>query len=443
MVLVVRVSDFEQVDQHWQRTHEVASTLAELDLLLAAEPTHTQALNLAGWLRVSRTGDDAVQFERGLGQLRRALELGTDHDPRIIANFVDALASKQRGTEAVPWCRTWCEAHPRVASGFNTLGWLVGVALGQPDEGLVALDRAVELEPWFGTARLNRARVLLALQRIDPADEDLRIAVRVGCFRPHEAWVRLGEIAAARGQLRRALGAFRRASEVDQRGEYSLRLHQVIQSICSVLLQQQRYFLHPADDSAFSQQLERPAKRGAIVPLRQLAARAQMLATQRPEVASACAGIARCAQALGLVPGDADHSFCAELAISTEAGRELGRDFLAVQLLLYDELLAREEPLPGARGQFETALNTRAWDEAFIALRRLEPEPRLAAGETLGDRLVLFGELELADQAYGVAVAAATEVASWSTSGGEGLAAMSEVHRLEARQHLAHQKEPS
>lgn len=71
-----------------------------------------------------------------------------------------------------------------------------------------------------------------------------------------DEWKKAGEAHLARGQLRRALGAFRRALEVDARGEQSFALHQLASVTAQVLSQRGAFFLHPSDDTVRSRWLE-------------------------------------------------------------------------------------------------------------------------------------------------------------------------------------------
>jgi tetratricopeptide (TPR) repeat protein len=418
---------YAQAEAEWDRGHQVDQTVVQLDAALVLEPNHVRALAFSGWLRTTHR---PAEFELGLAQLLRALELGTD-DSRVAANVADALASAKRGREALEPVRRWCEAHPLEPAGWNALGWLLGVTLGEHAKGLEALDRALSVSPWFANARLNRARVRLALQQLDPAEADLHVALRGDCWRPHEVLVRLGEVAAARGQLRRALGFFRRAVERDTRGEYSLSLHQAVQALGSVLLQQGRYFLHVHEDSVRVQRLERPAPAAAPLPLSALVARAQTLRTV-PALEETCAGVVACAEAQQLLPAFADHSFALQLEQhGGEAARRLAADWRVAQLALYDELLMREE---GAPTPFERALSQRDWAAAkALVLADADAEQRLGLAERLGDRLAMLGDERQARELWQVAHAAAREFASWATAGGEGLARMADVERLEAR----------
>lgn len=97
-------------------------------------------------------------------------------------------------------------------------------------------------------SELARAKALLERNELAEAERALWSAIRGGDARAHEAWLRLGELHAARGHLRRAVGAFRRAQELDSRGEYAFVLHQGVSALGQVLHRQQKPFLHPADE---------------------------------------------------------------------------------------------------------------------------------------------------------------------------------------------------
>lgn len=95
---------------------------------------------------------------------------------------------------------------------------------------------------------LDRAKQLLEQNALEAAELALWDVIRARGERVHEAWLRLGELHAARGQLRRALGAFRRAQALDARGEYAFLLHQAVSTLGQVLHGHRRPFLHPADE---------------------------------------------------------------------------------------------------------------------------------------------------------------------------------------------------
>ena len=58
---------------------------------------------------------------------------------------------------------------------------------------------------------IEHAKALLGRNDLAEAEKVLWAVIRGADVRAHEAWLRLGELHAARGHLRRAVGAFRRA----------------------------------------------------------------------------------------------------------------------------------------------------------------------------------------------------------------------------------------
>ncbi len=71
-----------------------------------------------------------------------------------------------------------------------------------------------------------------------------------------DEWKQAAHDALAKGHLRRALGAFRRALELDRRGDLSFELHQLISAATQVLSQRGAYYLHPSDETARSRWVE-------------------------------------------------------------------------------------------------------------------------------------------------------------------------------------------
>jgi tetratricopeptide (TPR) repeat protein len=105
---------------------------------------------------------------------------------------------------------------------------------------------------------LDRAKQLLEQNALEAAELELWQVLRVaGEPRVHEAWLRLGELYASRGHLRRALGAFRRAQALDLRGEYAFLLHQAVSTLGQVLHAHQRPFLHPAEEHVRTERMVR------------------------------------------------------------------------------------------------------------------------------------------------------------------------------------------
>lgn len=433
-------------DAAWQR-RDAAAALASADALLALEPGHLDALNLAGFLRTSLKSDVPGEWERGLAQLERALDLGTS-DVRVIVNYADALARRDRSADAVPRVRAFAEAHPGARAAWNTLGWLLGVVGDDFAAGRAALERAVAGHDWYGDARLNLGRLHAKQGAPREAVAQLVLAVQSkDCYRPHEAWVRLGESYAALGCLRRALGALRRAQEVDRKGEYTRPLFDGIGALTHVLHQHRRFILHVFDETQRNKALE--AARPVVgpdaprEPLAALAARARALRTEVKEAAlTALEAVEEQAAARALLPRWSDQSPCHDLeAHGGEAGHALAAAWRVAQADLYEELLEREEPLDEPQAPLSgarAAAAARRWDDALAALEtnlRAHPEvqdPETVGGlaEAWGDRLVRLDEPARAADFYAVAEDAYARFASWATSGGEGLARMAAVERV-------------
>ena len=155
-------------------------------------------------------------------------------------------------------------------------------------------------------------------------------------------WLVMGETHLASGRLRRALGAFRRSQQTDQRGENSFKLHTAVNAISTVLLQQHKFFLHLHDES--KQMQRRPPVAVDLGAVARVALEAK--AVLRPEVHRALDGIMVCAQAAALLPEYADQSFVLELeSRGGDGAKTLIDQWLDAQRWLYDALLNAEEPL--------------------------------------------------------------------------------------------------
>lgn len=422
--------ELEAADHAWFKEHDLRRALDILDELIGRDPNDTNALNFAGWLRTSQK----VDFERGVNELTRALA-GDDH--RSAVNLAEALGTHGRAEEAVRLIRPWCEAHPAAHYAWNSLGWLLGVVLDEEKDALAVLQR----HAWFSDNRFNAGRIHLKAKRIDEAEDCFSGALE--CFRPHEAWLHLGEIHATRGHLRRALGAWRRAAVLDTRREYSEALDRGINTVGNALLQQKKYFPHADDEVAAST----PPELKVGLSFDELADLArEVRPTVSGDLATDCAAIERCAHEKTLLPEYSDQALWTKLEkFGPKPAVHLAREWRAAQRLLYEELLDLEEPnarLVSTLRPVRTAIARRAWDEAFEALSKIDRQSEhgvedLAwAAELLGDRLRRNGHLELADRAWALAEDAFSQFASWATAGGEGLARMVDVNRLRSKRNL-------
>lgn len=436
---------WQQADEAWRR-RDADGALRALDALLAVEPAHLDALNLSGFLR---TTTRPAEWEAGLAQLERALDLGAT-DVRVLVNLVNALATQGRGAEALLRVRAWTERRPDDRAAWNTLGWLLGVVGNDVDGGRAALERAVQGHHWYGDARLNLGRLAVKQARWDEALGQLALAVQSpDCWRPHEAWTRLGELYAARGQLRRALGALRRAAERDDAHEYTAALVEQVGRLGHALHSQRRFVLHALDEQHRSRALERRDGRSIEAPpepLASLAARARaLLGTASPDLRPALDAIVEQASERALLPRWSDQSPSFDLErLGGPDERGLAADWRVALLDLYDELLDREEPafdVQSVLGRARAAAANRRWDEALMRLEpktqadfeELGPDTVAALAEGWGDRLVRLDEPAMAERFYSLAEARQREFASWATAGAEGLGRMSGVERMERK----------
>jgi tetratricopeptide (TPR) repeat protein len=429
------------------RRGDVDAALAAVDQLLAAEPTHLDGLNLAGFVRTTARPAD---WETGLGQLSRALELGTT-DVRALVNYANALAGRGRAAEAVSRVRGWTERRPDDRAAWNLLGWLLGVVGDDVEAGQAALARAVRGHHWYGDARLNLGRLAMKQQRWDEALAQLTLAVQAhDCWRPHEVWTRLGEVHAAKGHLRRALGALRRAAERDDAGEYTAALVEHVGRLGHALHSQRRFILHAVDERHRNRALETRDARLALdaprEPLSSLASRARaLLDAAAPPLRPALEAIVEQSLARALLPRWSDQSPSFDLEQqSGQRERALADDWRVALLDLYDELLEREEPafdVTRVVGRARAAAANRRWDEALLLLEpktrdeaeALGPDTVADLAERWGDRLVRLDEPALAERCYALAEAKLREFASWATAGAEGLGRMASVERVQRK----------
>ncbi|MCC6336566.1 MAG: hypothetical protein IT380_21580 [Myxococcales bacterium] len=436
-------------DAAWAR-RDAEAALRLVDELLTLEPTHLDALNLSGFVRTTVLAGQPDAFDTGLRHLERALDAGT-RDSRVIVNYAQALARKGRGSDAITRVRAWLDTHPDGHAAWNVLGWLLGVVGDDWRGGQAALEAALRGNPWYGDARLNLGRLYVKRGLWGAASLQLAFAVQSkNCWRPHEAWTRLGEVHVARGHLRRALGAFRRAQEVDAKGEYTRQLFDAVNALTHVLHQHRRFVLQVFDETARNRAMEErrlstpPATRP--LPLAALAERARGLRSSVREAAlTALECIEEQATARALLPRWSDQSATFDLEQhGAEEGRALGLAWRAALFELYEELLEREEPEADPsdlQSKARQAAAERRWDDARAALLAApqhpeaarDPEVVAALAERWGDRLTLLDDPDQAQRFYAVAEDAFAEVASWATAGGEGLARLVDVERLRKR----------
>ena len=435
------------------------AALASLLRAVALRPEHPNAKNFAGFLLTTRHRNDPSALALGLQLLTEAHALAPEED-RPLQNLVQGLVTAGQRAQALVIMDAAVAARPDAAQPLNLRGWLRGLADGadDPKGALADLEQALQRWAWYGDAHLNLGLVLLGLGEEARAWDAFTTALRTrNCWRPIDCHLRLGEIEARRGHLRRALGHFRRGAELDAGGGYVPALLAGVQSCGAALVESERYFLHALDESRRLAALESgtPAPRPA--PLRSLAKRARALLLRLGEpslhaVREAVDQIFMCA-GVGELPAmfsDRSPALVLEVAAGSTATpeplreplRELASRWITVQRSLYDELLAREEPDPedpeGPRAGVLAHASARRWAAALTELEALDTtkEPdllwRAATAETLGDRAFRDGDLT-APRLYGLALRDYQQYASSSTAGAEGTARTVDVDRVRRR----------
>jgi len=191
---------------------------------------------------------------------------------------------------------------------------------------------------------IEHAKALLGRNDLAEAEKVLWAVIRGADVRAHEAWLRLGELHAARGHLRRAVGAFRRAQELDARGEYAFVLHEAVSALGQVLHRQRKPFLHPADEFVRNRRL----MTGEVVAPLGAAAWLETAEALLPTLNAAGRGALE--QAIGFVRGGvldepwSEQSLSRQLELSAgEEVKALAESLRSLHLAWYEALLDLEE----------------------------------------------------------------------------------------------------
>jgi tetratricopeptide (TPR) repeat protein len=209
--------------------------------ILASDPTHGDALHLAGCVRYQKNDRDAgialvrqaIAVNPGLavahdnlglmlrsrGDLteaeashRRAAEANPDN-PVAHNHLGVALFRQQRVAEAIECYRRAIALQPGHAEALNNLGAALQ-AQGRLDEAVESHRRAVAAKPDYVEAHNNLAQALNKLGRGGEAAESLRRAIAV---RPSyaAAHVNLGSLLREQGDLDAAIDSYRTAIEAE------------------------------------------------------------------------------------------------------------------------------------------------------------------------------------------------------------------------------------
>ncbi|MCY1013026.1 tetratricopeptide repeat protein [Nannocystis pusilla] len=437
--------------RHRRGEHDGA--LAAFEAALELDPRHARALNDAGWLLTTDLSERPGARGRGLDLLRDAIAAGPD-DTRPLYNFADACVAVGQPGEALVPVEAALQRRPDWAEAWNLRGWLRGVKGDDPHGGLDDLQQALRHRPWYGDAHLNRGRIFVGLGEHAEAESALRLALRCGCFRPGEAHYRLAGLQERRGHLRRALGHYRRAFEVGA-AEFRQDAAGGVVRCGNALHHRGAFFVHADEQIRLAtvdreQRRPRPIAEVLVEVRRELARVPEESADSQLQVGRlGLLAAEACFSGHVLEPRWTDQSpaLAIELLATCFTGerhdalRRVAEDVRRIWLELYDELLAREEPDPeaSALAEVERLAGERDHSAAISALRAIDVCDdehllrRAAVAERLGDHARLHGEVEGALDLYRLAHGDFARYASYATAGGEGMARMLDVNRLNGK----------
>ena len=418
--------------------------IAAAERAVAIDDGFPNASNYAGWLLWKKPGADAALLERALDHFARAVEL-TPAAVAPAANHGDVLLALGRIEEAFAWMEKRTIDPASAPSAHNWIGYW-RLQRCEADAALEHLRAAVRLRPTWGVPRINLAEVLertkLGDEMFDVLDPD---AFRFDDDKQRSfAYERRGAYAARKGWLRSGLSMMRRAIVAGERG-HSTRLGEQREG--------ERYLaamLRAHGIWAPSFELERRwiAARGHEEKPTKREAQAAL------EAAGAVAegGALRVVEELLRFFGDAapETGPSAERIVAhigdPKVGQaiRLGERWLAEQWarattreIPPERTMRTEEgkPLPPAVLEAEKLAREGSFARAAEVLEAAPTDAIDAIGvaERAGDAAFEAEEPEVARRLWAIALQGARAWASCATSGGEGLARMEDVHRLEAK----------
>ena len=131
--------------------------------VLAESPGHPETLRLLGLLKY-QTGN----LEAAIDLLSQAIESGSD-DGRAMEALGCVLGESGKQDEAIRCLQQVTSAHPRQTSAFFNLGMMMSRDPARLEEAMVALQRAVDLDPGSDRAHSALARVLLCRGQAEQA----------------------------------------------------------------------------------------------------------------------------------------------------------------------------------------------------------------------------------------------------------------------------------
>jgi protein O-GlcNAc transferase len=151
------------------------------------------------------------QLDEAMAAYRRALEIKADY-PEACYNLGIALRERGQLDEAIAAYRHAIGIQPGYPEAHNNLGVALREA-GQLDEAIAAYRRALEMKPDYPEGHYNLGIALRERGQLDEAVAAYRRALGIHPDYP-EAHNNLGAALAEQGQLDEAMAAYRRALEI-------------------------------------------------------------------------------------------------------------------------------------------------------------------------------------------------------------------------------------
>jgi len=385
-------------------------------------------------------------------------ELEHPEHPAQLVDRADALLASGDAAAAVRAMEEALERDPTLREGHNWLGWYHLARGGDPDRALAYLDRAVSVGGWWGPAHQNRGLALEAKGDFAAAYESYESALR--CGDAHDlplVYARLAAFQREWGRYRRALGLFRRALH-HERARSGARVAEIEAAAAALergLRARRAYFPHASEEQPWIE-AERPReivdeRAGAptFKAFREAAAAALAALGQDPRGEAAARVVRRMLDVARVrdLPADfAGERFAvdpAPLAPETRARvAQVLSGWPGLHRLLYARLLAREEPerTGGVQDRIGALIVDERHDDALAALAALRAQGDHEGLLACADLAEGAGEDARQDARFGLAAAYLEHAleayryhASGATSGGEGLARMVDVRRVEER----------
>ena len=408
-----------------------AEALATVERALALEPALENGDNFAGWICMNVPSRSRADLERAVAHFEAAL----DRDPgdgTPLVNLADALLALGRGDEAARRV-----SEHKSARALNWLGWYYTER--DLPRAIELLERAVRTGGWWGPAHLNLARAYEMAGRDDDAYERYGSALMSkDCQDPARCHARRAAIEERRGRVHHALSSIRRARTREQRDPRGRDLGWAGEEsrFIEILSGRREYFPHVVSEARWMDLEIRAQREGLGLDHEHGAPSAREVgallrrAREADQSGDTLDAIESVLVHRELAPELSNRAF--ELDLRVPVLELLDAAWLRFHYFLYQDLSRREIP----PDPIETALREGRADDAVALLRAKDTNALVDAigqFERAGEHAAMIGKKADAITLLQVALDGYTVFASWSTSGGEGMARMLDVDRIKKR----------